>query len=477
MTTEVRDIEQRLRRRVERERAARLEAEAIAERFTRAATHDPLTGLANRAHILERLDLAIERHNPQRHHVGVLFVDLDDLRAVNDRHGYDIGDELIKVVAERLVGATRTADTVARLGGDEFVVVCDYASSVDEVQQIAQRVLHVVAEPVRLRGLDLSVTASVGVRIATPGETADGLLRDADAAMYHAKTTGKGRAASLGGPTFAHERRRSALESDLAEALRTDQLTVWLQPVVRLGDRTVTAAEALARWRHPHRGVVPPTEFVPLAEATGLIVDLDRLAFAKACRHAVLADFEGAGIGIRTNAAVETLQEPAYVREVTRTLRSYGLSTRMLTIEITERSLATDSPILHENLASLRAQGVSLAIDDFGQAYSSFAYLRRLPLDALKIDSSFVSGVGVLARDEAIVSAIVAVAKALGMSTVAEGVETEVQADTLTELGVDEAQGWFFGVPAPAERWSEPVVTRPVRQRRAGGSGSAVSPR
>ncbi len=449
----------RLRRRLDREREARLEAEAIAERFTRAATHDPLTGLANRGQLLDRLDQALLRRPCLAGQVGVLFVDLDDFKQVNDRHGHHAGDAVLRTVGERLRAVARASDSVGRLGGDEFVVLCDWAGSLEEVLRLADRVQQALAAPVRLGEVDMELRASIGVRLAVPGETAERVLRDADAAMYAAKAAGKGRAALHDGTTLDHVARRSPLAAALAVALDQDAVDVWFQPVVRLTDGTLTGVEALARWHHPDRGFIPPDEFVLVAEAHGLIGQLDRNALRRACRYAAAAGFGARDLTLSVNASVPTLEDPGYVRDVTRTLRGAGLSPRSLTVEITERSLAGDNPVLHENLAGLRALGVRLAIDDFGQEYSSFAYLRRLPVDVLKIDRSFIAGVGLVARDEALVGAIVGVARALGMRTIAEGVETTTQAAALRHLGADQAQGWHFGRPAPFAATSFPART------------------
>ncbi|HEU0103239.1 MAG TPA: bifunctional diguanylate cyclase/phosphodiesterase [Mycobacteriales bacterium] len=456
---------QRLRRRVDRERRARLEAEKIAERFTRAAHHDPLTGLANRTHMLDRLRAALAR-DPQRcGHVGLLFLDLDAFKQVNDRYGHQVGDAYLQVVAVRLREAARAADTVARLGGDEFVVLCDWTGAADDVHQLAVRVQHSLAEPSVVEGHELTLRASIGIRLARPGETAEHVLRDADAAMYAAKARGGGRAVvhdqrmlpawgheALGHEPLGHEPLgpRSGLAVDLLAAIEAAEVGVWFQPVVRLADGAFVGVEALARWRHPTRGLVPPEEFVPVATAAGMIGRLDRLALGGACRQAAAWRFGSRGLGVSVNAAVETLEDSAYVRHVTRTLHACGLAPDALTLEITERTLISDNPVLHDNLATLRADGVRLAIDDFGQEYSSFAYLRRLRVDVLKIDRSFVTGVGTVARDDALLAALVGVARALGLRTVAEGVETPVQAAALCRLGADEAQGWHFGAPAAA---------------------------
>lgn len=453
-------VEERLRRRLARERAARVEAESIAERFTRAALHDPLTGLANRANMLDRLDVLLRpgRQGAVGAGVGLLFLDLDDFKQVNDRYGHAVGDEYLKAVSARLVEAARSSDLVSRIGGDEFVVVCEYVVSASDLSALADRLRAALEAPCDVAGHAIGVSASIGIRLARCGETAEKVLRDADAAMYAVKSAGKSGAQLYDPETAQRAATSSALRHDLARAVRERGLTVAYQPVVRLSDGAVAGAEALIRWRHPELGMVPPDEFIPLGEASGLVVDIDRFTLQTACLQAATWSFDERGMVLSVNAAIESLEDPEYVRDVSRVLRQTGLSPRSLTVEITERSLASDSAVLAENLASLRGLGVGLAIDDFGTEYSSFAYLRRLPVDILKIDRSFVSGVGTSARDEALVAAMVAVAKALGMRTVAEGIETGLQAEELVALGVDQGQGWHYAGAMAAADWPQNLV-------------------
>ncbi len=442
-----------MRARVAREHRARLEAETIAERYARDALHDPLTGLANRGLLLDRLEFALARAGRSGGRVGVLFLDLDGFKTINDDHGHGVGDRLLVEVANRLKGVVRSSDLVARLGGDEFVLLCEDADDEVELTELAARVATAAAAPWVLGGQPVSVTTSVGVRLAVGGERADVVLRDADTAMYAAKTSGGSRWVVFDRVIGTRAVARAELEADLRQALALAQFTVCYQPVLNLETGQVTGAEALVRWRHPSRGLVMPDEFILVAEESGLIRVLGAQVLQMACRQAVAWGFSQTGRVMHVNTTAIELSAHGFPAAVATTLLTAGLPSSNLCLEITERQLVDEHPLVQSNLAELRRTGVALAIDDFGTEFASFSYLRRLPVDVLKIDRSFVTHVAETDRDAAVVAGIVAMARALGIRTVAEGVETAEQAGVLLGAGVDEAQGWLFGRPCGPDDW------------------------
>ena len=443
----------RLRARAARERQARLEAEVIAERYARDALHDPLTGLANRTLLLDRLELALTRASRTGAQVGVLFLDLDGFKSVNDRLGHGAGDLLLIEMGRRLSGALRGSDLAARQGGDEFVLLCEDVRDEDSLLKLAGHVAAVASEPFLLNGTSETVTASIGVRIATGGERADVVLRDADFAMYEGKSSGGSRWVVFDTTLRALATRRGELETELRRAVEADEFVNWYQPVLDVRTGHVTGSEALVRWQHPVRGLVPPDDFIPAAEESGVIRAIGAGVLARACAYAVTRDYAGQERVMHVNTSSNELASHGFAAAVEATLAATGLPPSALCLEITERKVVDAHPLVQDNLAILRALGVQLAIDDFGTEYASFDYLRRLPVDVVKIDRSFVTNVADIPRDAALIAGIVAMARALGVRTVAEGVETDAQAKVLSDAGVDEAQGYLSGRPAPADAW------------------------
>lgn len=451
----------RLNRRLDRERRARAEAEAIAEQVTRFALHDALTGLPNRVQLLDLLMVALERAGRRRRRLGVLFVDLDDFKVVNDSLGHTTGDRLLEQVAGRLVSCIRAGDVVARLGGDEFVVVYDDIHDEAQCLDFAGRLHQALAAPFVVDGTAVVVRASIGVRLATGSELPEALLRDADAAMYAAKHAGKGQAIVFDDVMRQANQEQLAIEHDLRLALARGEIAAWFQPVVDLRLGSVVGAEALARWQHPTRGQIRPDVFVAVAERSGLILELGAVVLRQACQQA--ADW---GFGrvqrqlMNVNVSAREVADDGLVPRVVAALRDAGLPPAALCLEITERQLVADSCVVRSNLRALHQLGVELAIDDFGVEYASLATLRRLPVTILKIDRSFIAGLdrcqpAADTRDRAVVEAITAMAGAFGLRTVAEGVETQEQARTLLALGTDHAQGWLFAPAVPAGEWAE----------------------
>jgi len=408
------------------------------------AQHDALTRLPNRTLFGERVARAAARGQP-----AVLFVDLDDFKRVNDSLGHAVGDALLVTVAERLRACLRPDDTPARLGGDEFAVLLETADA-DGAALVAERILARMAEPFDLDGTTVLVRASIGIALSSTGRRDADLLRDADVAMYVAKAAGKGRA-SFFEPSM-HERVRSRLqvESELRTALDSDQLTVFYQPVVALADGQVVAVEALVRWRHPTRGLLGPGEFLPVAEATGLILPLGRMVLRLACRQVLaLSDAAGRPIRLGVNVAAHQLANEALVAEVATALDDAGLVPDQLVLEFVESAVMQDSASVAGTVDALRRLGVGLALDDFGTGFSSLSHLQRFPITQLKIDRSFVARIGV--GESTMVEVIMRIARTLGLELVAEGVESAMQADHLRALGCPLAQGYHFSPPLELE--------------------------
>jgi diguanylate cyclase (GGDEF)-like protein len=418
-----------------------------------SALHDALTGLPNRALFSDRLDQRLVGGRRARPPAAVLFLDVDALKRVNDSLGHLIGDEVLVETARRLTISVRTEDTVARLSGDEFTVLLDSVAGESEALAAADRLLEAVRQPIVAGGRQLSLTASIGVRLARPGvdRSAD-VMRGADLAMYEAKARGGGAVALFHPDLDQRAVRRLELEGELRAAMAAGELRVLYQPIVALPSGRIVGVEALVRWDRGSRGLVSPAEFIPLAEETGLIVELGAWVLGEACRTVVGLDRNsGAGLNLSVNLSARQLLEQGLEATVAAALSASGLRAGRLTLEITEGVLMADTAATIDRLGSLRGLGVRVAIDDFGTGYSSLGYLRRFPLDAVKIDRSFIEDVTEGTRQAALVHAIVELCRTLELDTVAEGVETREQAARLTELGCELAQGFHFGRPMTAE--------------------------
>jgi diguanylate cyclase (GGDEF)-like protein len=430
------------------------------------AFHDSLTGLPNRSLLYDRAEHALARERRGQGRVSSLFLDIDDFKGINDTLGHAAGDSLLVEVSRRLRAAVRTEDTVARLSGDEFAVLVEGCEEGVAVQT-AERIRDILEAPFRLQGRDLSVRASIGVATSSPGSTdADELLRHADVAMYAAKAEDKGSHRVFEPYMQAQAMQRMELESALREALESDELYVNYQPIVDLDGSRVTGIEALARWTHPERGLIPPDEFIPIAERTGLIVPLGRRVLERAVgdlaalREALGDDPQTQALRVSVNVSAVELAEDDYVGFVESTLKAAGVPPELLVLEITERVLVQDDESTLVRLWQLKAVGVQIAVDDFGMGYSALAYVERLPLDIIKIDKSFVDSVGSSEDEADLARVIVSLGERLGLETVAEGVEQAGQGEELRRMGCRFAQGYYFARPESLAATLELLATQ-----------------
>jgi len=405
----------------------------------------------------------------------MLFCDVDDLKAVNDALDHSAGDEVLRVVARRLEGCVRDSDTVARYGGDEFVILLE-DSDTETASALAERILSVVSYEVPVGARMLHPALSIGISTAIPGTTTDELVRNADIAMYTAKRSGKGRAAVFQEAMSEVSRDLLDLQDDLRTALDAGQLSLHYQPIVALADGQVEGVEALIRWAHPSRGNIEPATFIPVAEATGMIIPIGQWVVVEACRAAVaLQKGRSASLRMNVNVSPEQLHDPTFVAFVEQTLRESGLEPALLVLEVTEGYLL-DSDTAVERLAELHGLGVLIAIDDFGTGYASINYLQRLPVDILKIDQSFVSGDALPAGERiAFLNAIVGIAKSLHIVSLAEGVEEGAQLRELQDLGCDCGQGYYWARPVPESQLASTIDSVNERKMMAMPGASMAS--
>jgi diguanylate cyclase (GGDEF)-like protein len=391
----------------------------------------------------------LHRH---RSSIAVLFIDLDNFKVVNDSLGHGAGDRLLVDLAYRLRRAIRPSDTIARFGGDEFVVLCDDIADARGAVAVGERIVEAASEPFMLNDREMFVTASVGVALAIDGEaTPETLLRDADVAMYRAKERGRGRVEVFDEALRARIMERLDLENGLRRALQRGELRVYYQPEMSMSQGRMVAVEALIRWEHPERGLLEPADFIPLAEETGMILEIGAWVLHEACTQVAAWRAAGADIDVAVNVSARQLAQPDIVEVVRGALAETGLPAASLCLEITESAVMRDPEAALATLALVKDLGVKVALDDFGVGFSSLAQLKEmLPLHALKVDRSFISGLDGDERNSAIVAAVVMMATTLGLTAIAEGVETEAQVMQARALGCDVSQGFFFTRPEPA---------------------------
>jgi diguanylate cyclase len=417
------------------------------------ALHDALTGLPNRTLILDRAEQMLARARRDQTSAGVLFVDLDDFKQVNDTFGHGAGDKLLRAAAARLSTVVRESDTVARLGGDEFMILLDGGSLIATPELVAERILAVLREPIDLNGSTgrlLTITASIGIAVGVRS-SADELVRDADLALYKAKEAGKDRYAVYESEMHAAAESRLNLQLDIHDAIEGRQFFLVYQPTFDLHSETVCGFEALIRWRHPERGVVGPDLLIPVAEETGTIVAIGRWVLKEACRQAAEWRRRGYDLGMAVNVSARQLDADGFVDDVRHALAASGLDPSALTLEITETTLMREPVAAAQRLVELKGLGVRVAIDDFGTGYSSLAYLRQFPVDAIKIDRSFISGAAATKESAALIHTLVQVGKALGLETLGEGIEEPAQLRRLQRENCDLGQGYLLARPLEVE--------------------------
>ena len=443
------------------------ERRAEEEDLRRLALQDPLTRLANRALFREHVEraLAHQRRTPVCH--AVLFLDLDRFKNVNDSLGHAAGDQLLTIVGERLVSRLRPGDVAARLGGDEFAILLENTST-NDARAVAERVIDVLNLPYTLLGRDVTLSASVGIAFSDAVESAEAFLRNADVAMYRAKAAGRGRH-EVFQPEMHHVAlRRLNLEAGLRRAVDNDELILNYQPVIDLATDRVSGMEVLVRWLDPRSGLIPPDEFIPVAEETGLIRPIGRFVLQAACAQVESwrrSAPKAAPLSLCVNVSVRQIEDDAFFDDVRSALAASGFPAEALTLEITESLFMSDFEETITRLCRLKSLGLRLAVDDFGTGYSSLNYLRTLPIDILKIDKAFVDGVTRGPEQSAVARAVVKLARTFGLETVAEGIETAEQLEQLRAIGVDYAQGYYLARPL-----DPPAMEAYLRQSHAGSS-------
>jgi diguanylate cyclase (GGDEF)-like protein/PAS domain S-box-containing protein len=431
------------------------ERRTLEEELKHQAFHDSLTGLANRALFHDRVEHALARHARYRQPIAVLFLDLDDFKVVNDSLGHHAGDELLRAVADRLRGCLRAGDTAARLGGDEFAVLIEEVTDPKEAAGLAERIISSLGTPFLLEGQEIFVHASIGYALSEQETLNAGeLLRAADVAMYAAKAGGKGGYQAYRPELHTEARGRLKRAADLQRALEEQQFVLRYQPIVALDNDRLVGVEALVRWEHPTRGLLPPDEFLPLAEETGLIVPLGQWVLEQACLQVKRWQLDHPSqprVRISVNLSARQFRQHDLVDQVARIINQTGIDPDSLVLELTETLLLQDTDAIRAKIEELKGLGVQLAIDHFGSGYSSLSYLKRLPVDILKVDKSFIDVIAEAPGDAVVVQAIVGLGRTLQLQTVAEGVEASNQSHQLRELGYHYGQGYYFAKPAEAQ--------------------------
>jgi diguanylate cyclase (GGDEF)-like protein len=449
-----------------------IERQAIEDDIRHRALHDSLTGLPNRALFLDRLQHGLAQLRRRGTLAAILFLDLDHFKLVNDSLGHHVGDELLTAAAPRLTQAVRASDTVARFGGDEFGILLEDVSGEHDAIEMAERIAGMLTHPFVLDGNEHFVTASIGIAIARGDEVPEELIRDADAAMYRAKERGRARYELFDELMRARAVSRLRVENDLRRALERDELRLDYLPIVSLEDRRPVTVEAMLRWKHPERGDVPPSEFIPVAEENGLIEPISRWVLAHACRQAARWCGERPGDappGVAVNLSAAQVAKPDLPALVRSVLGETGLNPASLSLEIGQTSTVRELDALADALTELKAIGVRLILDEFGTGCSSLGCLTRLPMHGLKIARSFIDAVGQERRDTAVTEAIVAMSRALSLEVIAEGVDSAEQARELLRLGCRVGQGLWCGAPVAAEAVSVLATSGALRAVAPGG--------
>ena len=440
-----------------------IEREQVQQHLTHLAHHDQLTGLANRELFHDRLGRAVARADRSKKMVGLMFLDLDRFKEINDSLGHQAGDDLLIMVSKRLQGCVRETDTIARLGGDEFTVIIEGTSSPEEAALVAKKILLTMQKPFTLADQEVFVTTSIGLTVyPTDANNVELLLKNADMAMYRAKEEGRNKYQfySVDMNNRAHERLRT--EGLLHKALENNEFSLCYQPKVDMNTGDIIGAEALIRWINDEIGFVSPVDFIPMAEETGLIIPIGEWVIRTACKQ--IRDWKNKGLSevrVAINLSARQFRQGNLAKLIDSILKEYGLTPECLPLEITESLLMSDKDDSKRALEELKAMGFQIYLDDFGTGYSSLSYLKKFPIDALKIDRSFVMDIPDDKDDMAISRAIVAMSHALRLDVVAEGIETMAQYDFLRELGCEEAQGYLFSKPVSAEEFEQLLINPP----------------
>ncbi|WP_411375132.1 putative bifunctional diguanylate cyclase/phosphodiesterase [Arthrobacter sp. MPF02] len=452
------ELEQRVQVRTQLLHEAHLEMQKM-------AMQDPLTGLANRSALLETLRAALEAEHPPGEVPVILLMDLDAFKSINDSMGHTAGDQVLITVGERIRGAVRASDVVARLGGDEFAIVLPSATP-DQAAIVGHRILAALDPPIELPGRSVRCGASVGLSVGSAGQAPEDMLMEADVAMYASKAEGQNRLHRFEPALLLMRRLRSQLVDDLRAAIKNDGLTLHYQPVVELATGRVEGVEALVRWNHPTRGFVMPDEFIPLAEEAGLISELGLWVLRTAVhqlRSWMDTSLVGTMFSVRINISATDLQSLQFIEDVRTVLKETGVRPEQVVLELTEVAIVKGNELDRYSLGGLRGLGVGIEVDDFGTGYSSISYLRRLPVDRVKVDRSLISGLGTDPSQPELVAAVLQLVRACGLEAVWEGVETAEQAEILRGLGCLSAQGYYFGRPVPPEQIPGLLADQPER--------------
>jgi diguanylate cyclase (GGDEF)-like protein len=446
----------------------------------RLANYDALTRLPNRLLLKDRLQHAIASAGRERRHIAILFLDLDHFKLINDSLGHDAGDELLQAVAVHLQTCVRQSDTVARIGGDEFVIVLERLTSPDQAQAVADKILNLLRKPITIQGQAFFIGCSIGIsQYPEDGGNSGVLLKHADIALQRAKAQGRNLFCCYTASMNADIEQRVGLESELRQALLTGALTLYYQPVIDLNKGTVSGLEALLRWPHPQRGLIPASMLIPLAEETGLIVPIGNQVLTNVCRQ--IKSWQAQGIDVPTvsvNLSARQFLQADLVEQIENILAAVDLPPACIELEITETMLMQNVGRACDILQALKEKGLLLAIDDFGTGYSSLNYLKRFPLDWLKIDKTFVQDITSDPHDAAIVTAVIALAHNLGLQVVVEGVETDDQLRFVREHASDAAQGYLFSPPLPGDAipdWLCHPPVLPLLVRQWPGPASSIS--
>lgn len=455
------ELEQRVQVRTQLLHEAHLEMQKM-------AMQDPLTGLGNRSALINALKAALEADAESGESPVLLMMDLNAFKSINDSLGHSAGDHVLITVGERIRSAVRESDVVARLGGDEFAIVLPSATP-DEAGIVGRRILAAVREPIGLPGRSLRCGASIGLSAGEAGKTPEDMLMEADVAMYASKAEGQNRLHRFEPGLLLVRRLRSQLVEDLRAAISADGLTLNYQPVVELGTDRIEGVEALVRWNHPTRGLIMPDEFIPLAEEAGLISELGLWVLRTAVHQ--LRDWVNASVvdsrfSVRINISATDLQSLQFIEDVRNVLKETGVQPDQVVLELTEVAIVKGNDLDRYSLGGLRGLGVGIEIDDFGTGYSSISYLRRLPVDRVKVDRSLIAGLGTDPTQPALVAAVLQLVRACGLEAVWEGVETAEQAELLRGLGCLSAQGYFFSRPVPPELIPELLAKQPESAKR-----------